>query len=156
MKIFYSTLLNPIAKTYVLLCYVVFFESSNKYCTSKGTVGKGRLLKINSAPNSLSMLLLWVILHLCANKKELNSVPLHRSHCVQLNSRLIHTLTSYLYTVYRSRIDELRISLSLLGIILRVLRLEASVCNAYMQTRFKPVLFFFRGGIKSVNKGDRK
>ncbi len=42
--------------------------------------------------------------------------------------------------VHGSRIHERTISLMFLGIILRVLRLEVSLYNVYIQTSFKPFL----------------
>jgi hypothetical protein len=45
---------------------------------------------------------------------------------------------------YRSRIHERTISLRFLGIILRVLRLEVSVYNAYITNQFQTT--FSRGG----------
>ncbi len=51
----------------------------------------------------------------------------------------------------RSRIHDRKISLTFLGTILRVLRLEISVYNVYIQTSFKPLLL--KGGGDKI-RGD--
>ena len=57
--------------------------------------------------------------------------------------------------LHRGRIHERTISLTFLGIILRVLRLEVSYTMFTLQTSFKPLLLKgWGGGIKSVSRGD--